>query len=267
MPTGVIEREAAVANGREVPKLMVVGAHAGDCEVMAGPLVAQHVADGGSATLLHMTLGERGHPSMPGAEYALQKRDEALAAASVLGAEVRILPYRDGELPADQETKRSVAEIMVAEQPEIVITHDGGSFHRDHAACHEIVCEAVFYAGLADLWSGRRSHLVEAVYFSENWEDKRSFTPDLYIDTSRGHATWLRALERYELFRGGLSAFPYVRYYEALAIVRGAESGTRYAKAFSVPPEARRAIAPGLRQEIPLKVTTAASIITRTQDI
>ena len=68
--------------GRGIPKLMVVGAHAGDGEVMAGPVVAQHAADGGRATLLHLTLGERGHPSLPGAEYGPQKREEAQAAAA-----------------------------------------------------------------------------------------------------------------------------------------------------------------------------------------
>jgi N-acetylglucosamine malate deacetylase 1 len=255
-----------MTTGPEAPKLMVVGAHAGDGEVMAGSLVSQHIADGGTATLLHLTLGERGHPSLPGPEYGPQKRDEAQAAASVLGADVRIGEYRDGELAASQEAKHAVAQIIVDERPDIVITHSGGSFHRDHAACHEIVSEAVFYAGLADLWPGRPRHIVKAVYFAENWEDKRNFAPDLYIDTSRGHATWLEALRCYELFRGGLSTFPYVRYYEALAVVRGAESGTDYANAFSVPPEARRTAAPGLLGEIPLPVITGSSIIRHAHD-
>lgn len=252
--------------GPGIPKLMVVGAHAGDGEVMAGPLVAQHAAEGGRAILLHLTLGERGHPSLPGAKYGPQKLQEAQAAASALGADVRIGDYRDGELTASLEAKHSVAQIIAAEQPHVVITHGAGSFHRDHAACHEIVSEAVFYAGLADLWPGRPRHIVKAVYFAENWEDKRDFAPDLYIDTSRGHATWLEALRCYELFRGGLSTFPYVRYYEALAVVRGAESGTDYAKAFSVPPEARRTLVPGLLGEIPLQVTTGSSIIAHAHD-
>ena len=245
---------------------MVVGAHAGDGEVMAGPVLSQHVAGGGAATLLHLTLGERGHPSLPGPEYGLQKREEAEAAATVLGADVRILGYPDGALAAGQEAKHAVAQIIVGEQPDIVITHGEGSFHRDHAACHEIVSEAVFLAGLADLWPGRARHIVQAVYFAENWEDKRPFAPDLYIDTSRGHARWLEALRCYELFRGGLSTFPYVRYYEALAVVRGAESGTPYAKAFSVPPEARRVAVPGLLGGIPLQVITGSSIIAHVDD-
>jgi N-acetylglucosamine malate deacetylase 1 len=253
-------------SGPTVPSLMVVGAHAGDAEVMAGPVIAQHAADGGAATLLHLTPGERGHPSLAAAAYEGQKRQEAQAAAAVLGAAVRILDYRDGELPASQETKRAVAQVIVDQQPDIVVTHAAGSFHPDHEACHEIVTEAVFLAGLADLWPAGAPHIVTGLYFAENWEDKRSFTPDLYVDSSRGHARWLQALRCYELFRGGLSAFPYVRYYEALAVVRGAECGTPYAKAFAVPPEARRTVVSGLTGEIPLPVITGSSIIARPPD-
>lgn len=243
---------------------MVVGAHAGDCEVMAGPLIAQHTAAGGEALLVHMTLGERGHPSLSGRDYAEQKRKGAQEAAQILGAEVRILPFPDGQLSAGEEAKTMVAEIIRDEKPEIVITHWGGSFHRDHAACHDIVNDAVFYAGLADLSPGRANHPITALYYGENWEDPRGFQPSLYVDTTAGHQTWLRALRAYELFRGGLSSFPYLRHYEALAVVRGTEAGFDYAKAFGVPPEALRIRMAGFDQCIPFPVTTGASIIVPT---
>jgi LmbE family N-acetylglucosaminyl deacetylase len=243
------------------PKIVVIGAHAGDCEVMTGSVVAQHTAAGGAATFVHLTLGERGHPSRSSDAYGAQKREEAHTAAEAVGAQVRILPFRDGDLVGDRETKHAVAEIIRDERPEIVITHWAGSFHRDHAICHEIVCDAVFYAGLADVWPDRRNHLIRALYFGENWEDARGFHPDLYVDTTDGHEQWLGALQAYELFRGGLSSFPYVSYYAALATVRGAECGCTYAKAFAVPDEARRVVVRSLDRGIPLPVTTAASIV------
>ncbi len=81
-------------------KIMVVGAHAADCEIMAGAVVAKHTATGGEAVLVHMTLGERGHPSLPSEQYARQKQDEAQEAAARLRTRARFLPYRDGELTA-----------------------------------------------------------------------------------------------------------------------------------------------------------------------
>jgi LmbE family N-acetylglucosaminyl deacetylase len=243
------------------PKIVVIGAHAGDGEVMTGSVVAQHTANGGEATFVHLTLGERGHPSLSSDAYAAQKREEAHAAAEAVGARVRVLPFGDGDLVADRETKDAVAKVIRDEMPEIVITHWSGSFHRDHATCHEIVCDAIFYAGLADVWPDRRNHLIRALYFGENWEDARGFHPDLYVDTTAGHEQWLGALRAYELFRGGLSSFPYARYYAALAAVRGAECGCVYAKAFAVPEEARRVVVGSLSHGVPLPVTTAASII------
>ena len=174
-----------------------------------------------------MTLGERGHPALSGREYAEQKRVEAMEAGRILGADVEILPFLDGELFDDEEPKRMLADIIRRQKPEIVISHWGGSFHKDHAACHGIVNDAVFDAGLADMWPDRLNHLITALYYGENWEDPRGFQPDLYAKqhprarqlAPRG--TSVRAV------RGGLSSFPYVEHYEALAIFRGNESRPR----------------------------------------
>jgi hypothetical protein len=119
----------------------------------------------------------------------------------------------------------------------------------------------VFYAGLGALSRPLPAHTVRALYFGENWEDPRDFRPTLYVDTSAGHEQWLRAIQAYELFRGGLSSFPYRRYYEALATIRGAEAGCDYAKAFTTLPEALRTRISGFDAAIPYPLTTASSII------
>jgi LmbE family N-acetylglucosaminyl deacetylase len=258
-------------NGNEsreqrLPKIMVVGAHAGDCEIMTGAVIAQHTATGGAALLVHMTLGERGHPALSGREYAEQKRIEALEAGRLLGAEVKILPFLDGELFDDEEPKRMLADIIRRQKPEIVISHWGGSFHKDHAACHDIVNDAVFYAGLADMWPDRINHLITALYYGENWEDPRGFQPDLYVDTTSGHHGWLRGVRAYELFRGGLSSFPYVEHYEALATLRGTQAGCARATTFTVPPESRRVRVGGFGTSIPFPAVTAASIVVHPEE-
>ncbi|MEU8141297.1 hypothetical protein [Nonomuraea sp. NPDC048901] len=44
--------------------VLAIGAHAGDLDLTAGAVLAQHVLRGDRATLLHLTLGERGHPRL-----------------------------------------------------------------------------------------------------------------------------------------------------------------------------------------------------------
>ncbi|RPJ51853.1 MAG: PIG-L family deacetylase, partial [Chloroflexi bacterium] len=50
--------------------IMVIGAHAGDAENMASAVVLKHTRAGFPATIVHLTLGEAGHPRMAPADYA-----------------------------------------------------------------------------------------------------------------------------------------------------------------------------------------------------
>lgn len=98
--------------------LLAIGAHAGDMDLTAGAVLAQHVLEGHRATLLHLTLGERGHPRLPVPEYAKQKRDEAEAFAQAIGAEARFLDYEDGLLPEDEDVKMRVGDLIRELRPD-----------------------------------------------------------------------------------------------------------------------------------------------------
>ncbi len=227
-------------SARSDKKLMVIGAHAGDAEITAGAVVLSHTRAGHEAVLVHMTPGEKGHPHKSSEEYARQKMEEAQAIAQALGARAILLPYRDGELPVSDEVAWALCDLIRAERPSLIITHWQGSFHKDHENTYRIVHNAIFYAALPAFVRANPAHRSGGLYFAENWEDPFDFEPDVYLDVSDVFQDYLHALECYELFRGGVSSFPYVRYYEALATVRGAESGVRYAEAFMLPPLARR---------------------------
>jgi len=220
--------------------LMVIGAHAADAEAMAGGGVLLHTRQGHQATLLHLTLGGKGHPTLDEETYSRQKEAEARACAAALGADVRFLPYGDGELYPTEEVKFAVADVIRAVRPDVVITHWRESMHKDHANTHLIVQDAVFYAAIRGFARADPPHSVRRLYYAENWEDPFGFQPEVYLDISPVFADWLQALRSYELFRGGISRFPYLDYYQALAVVRGAEAGFPQAEAFAIPPLARR---------------------------
>lgn len=216
--------------------LMVVGAHAGDAEVMAGPVLAQHARDGGKAVIVHLTLGERGHGRLTEQEYARQKADEAQAFGRVVGADVVVLPYKDAELAATEEAKLRVCDVIREHLPDVLITHWRGSIHRDHVECTTIVEEALFYAGLPSLQRDRPAHNVGLLCFGENWEDPVDFQPELYVDIDQSYDTWVQAMHTYELFAGTISTFPYLDYYQSLFRLRGIEVGRQRAQAFMMPP-------------------------------
>jgi LmbE family N-acetylglucosaminyl deacetylase len=85
--------------------ILAVGAHAADMELTAGALLAHQKKLGDRVVLLHLSLGEGGNPKMAAADYAVQKRREALAAARALGAEVIFGPYTDGLVPDSEEAQ------------------------------------------------------------------------------------------------------------------------------------------------------------------
>ncbi len=223
--------------------ILAIGAHAGDVELTSGPLLVHQHLHGDRVVILHLTLGEGGNPKMAPEEYAAQKKKEALAAAQAIGAEVIFAPYRDGELPDNDEARRYVADVIRTVQPSLVITHWRESMHKDHVAANHIVRDAVLLASLPAVktdhpaWRG-----VRAVWYADNWEDATGFEPYVYVDVSDAMDKWREAVTQYEFVRGGISPFRYLDYYTALATVRGAIAGKRQAVAFDVDPEGKRRI-------------------------
>lgn len=133
---------------RAARTILAIGAHAGDLELTAGALLIKQHELGDSIVFLHLTLGEGGNPKMSPAQYGEQKRREAQAAAAIIGARVIFGPYKDGELPNNDEARRYVAEVIREVKPTLVITHWRTSIHPDHANTHAIVEDAVLLASL-----------------------------------------------------------------------------------------------------------------------
>ena len=223
--------------------ILAIGAHAGDMELTCGALLAKQVKRGDRVVLLHLTLGEGGNPKMAPADYGEQKRREAAAAAAVLGGEAMFGPYRDGELPDNDEARRYVATVIRQVKPAVIITHWKNSIHKDHAAASAIVRDALLLAVLEGVelshpaWRGVRS-----VWYAENWEDTEGFSPYIYVDVTGLIPQWRDAVTKYEFVRGGISSFAYLDYYTALATVRGAEVRRGQAVAFDIEPAGKRRV-------------------------
>lgn len=228
--------------------ILAVGAHAGDAELTSGAILAGQAQKGDRVVILHMTLGEGGNPQMSPDEYAEQKRNEALEAARILGAEPIFAPYLDGQLPDDEEVRRYVADVIRQVQPTHIITHWKSSIHKDHARTHRIVTDAVLLAALPGVELEHPAHRgVRGVYYAENWEDPEGFSPYIYIDISDVADVWDEAVTQYEFVRGGISAFPYIDYYRALMVKRGAEARRGRAVALDIDPMGKKQIIDGFR--------------------
>ncbi len=212
--------------------ILIVGAHAFDAEVIAGPLAAVAATRGISVALLHLSMGEQGHTSLEPAAYAEQKRREAAAAAERLGAAWRSFDIPDGFVPDTDETALRICDVIRQLRPETVIAHWPGSWHKDHRAAANATRNAVFYAALPTLSGSGPAFSPNLLLFGQNWEDDEGFVPTHLIDVSEGIDRWRAALLQYELARG-LSSFPYLDYYSALYRTHGCLRGSTHAQAFA----------------------------------
>lgn len=235
----------AQATDRATPQrtILAVGAHAGDMELTAGAVLIKQHKLGDRIVILHMTLGEGGNPRLSPAVYGAQKRREALAADSVIGAEAIFAPYKDGEIPNDEAVRRYVADVIRTVKPSYIITHWPHSIHKDHTNTSLIVQDAVLLASLEGVVTAHPAHRgVRGVYYADNWEDAESFQPYVYVGVADEMSQWHAAVTKYEFVGGAISSFKYLDYYDALATVRGAVVGKGRAVAFDIDPFGKRRV-------------------------
>ena len=204
-------------------KLMVVGGHSGDEAVMAGPIAARLIREGGSAVFVSITNGDGGHHTLDRATYAVQKEREAIASAARLGAECVLWPISSGTVEISPERERALASLIRRYTPDTVLTHWKDSIHRDHIAAHHLTVNALRLAAAPSFEDGQAPHCVGHLIFGDNWEDADGFRPEEYITfTEEDEAVWLAACSEFEFFREGFYSFNYRAYYEGLHRMRGA---------------------------------------------
>ncbi|HEY7353200.1 MAG TPA: PIG-L deacetylase family protein [Terriglobales bacterium] len=211
---------------------MAIAAHPGDGMFTMGAVLAGHIESGGSGVLLSLSLGEKGAPkNIAVPQYGAMQRTATEKAAGLIGAKSIFFDYPDAEIPFNEESSLRVCDVIREQQPDVVVTHWSGSWHKDHQNCHLIVRDAIFYAGLGTLTRNRPPYAVSKIFYAENWEDATNFAPDTYIDIAPVYQKWLEACDCYPMWRGQTGFFRYNDYYSSLSVMRGCLSGFSHAAA------------------------------------
>lgn len=203
--------------------LMIVGGHSGDEAIMAGPIAAKVIREGGACVFVGATNGDGGHPILNRSQYAVQKDKEAREAAEIIGAECELWDISSGQLEVRAENVQHLATLIRRYQPDTVITHWRNSMHTDHVAAYYITTKAIRLAANQSFEDGQDVFKVRELYFGDNWEDADGFVPDVYVSIlPEDEEKWLMACNCFEFFRGSFYNFNYRGYYEALHRMRGA---------------------------------------------
>lgn len=139
--------------------VVCIGAHPDDVEIGMGATVAKMVRSGTEVVVLDLTDGEPTPFGTPEKRAA-----EAAQAARALGVERITLRLPNRSLEDTVEARRSVAEVLRALRPRIVVGPYPEDAHPDHVAAAQIVRSARFYAKLSKAGLAGEPHYAKRVY-------------------------------------------------------------------------------------------------------
>ncbi len=123
--------------------LLAIGAHPDDVEVHVGGILALATAKGLRAGILDLTEGDLGTRGTPET-----RRQEAAAAAEILGVTRTILDFPDGRFTEEESFRLRLIRELRRLRPAVVILPPEVDRHPDHERAHRLCREAAFYAGL-----------------------------------------------------------------------------------------------------------------------
>jgi Uncharacterized proteins, LmbE homologs len=202
--------------------LGIIGAHAMDAELMGGAIAYKLSNQNWDSYFIHVTRGERGHPKKSKEEFAQQLQIEMEECALKLNSTSIWCGFAAGDVPINPCVQK-LEELITSLHLDVIITHWRGSFHVRHRLTHDCVIKAIENIT-------KTNYKTPRLYFGENMEDLDSFIPNVYFDISSCFDIWFGALCSYELFRESSNHFPYQEFYKSNSIVRGLETGYKFAK-------------------------------------
>lgn len=125
-------------------RLMILGAHPDDPEFHAGGLAAIYRQAGHEVLMVSVTDGRSGHHRYEPDELARVRREEAIAAADVIGARYETWNFPDGSLQPTLEVRQRVIRAIRSYRPDLVLTHRPNDYHPDHRAVGQAVQDASY---------------------------------------------------------------------------------------------------------------------------
>lgn len=218
-------------------RVLAVGAHPDDLEILCAGTLARCVARGDDVTMAHVARGDAGSFDHGADEIAAIRDREARAAAALLGATYLALEVPDGKVNAADEAQReSVVDLVRSARPDLVITHAPNDYMPDHNEVSKLVFDATFTASLPNYRPETAAHgIVPALYYMDTLAGV-GFSPEDYVDISETVETKVEAFRTHASQVGWLlehDGVDMVDQIRTVARFRGLQCRVPYAEGFS----------------------------------
>lgn len=177
--------------------ILAVGIHPDDVELSAGGTLLLQASLGHRFGMLDLSRGELGTRGS-----AEQRREEALAAAHILGAAFRQqLEVPDGFFVYHPDNWLPIVRVIRECRPEVVLCNAPDDRHPDHARAARMTVDACFYSGL------RKIHTTDDDGASQDpWRPKcvyhyiqdKQLEPDFTVDITPFFSKKMEAIRAFK---------------------------------------------------------------------
>jgi len=127
-------------------RVLALHAHPDDVEFQCAGTLALLREAGCAVTIATMTPGDCGSALHNAEAISAIRREEACAAAALIGAEYACLEFRDLAIFNDDESRRRVTETLRRVQPALILTAPPADYIADHEMTSLLVRDACFAA-------------------------------------------------------------------------------------------------------------------------
>lgn len=217
--------------------VLAICAHPDDAEILCGGTLAKYAKRGDRVTIAIATNGEVGSPLLPKAEIAEIRRQEAIAAAQVIGADLIWMGFRDEFLFDTEETRLAFIDAMRRSEADVVLTHwPDDLYNPDHTITGQVANDVAIMTTVPNIVTDSPPlKSIPIVYFIESVAGL-GFQPDEYVDVTDTFELKREMLAKHASQVGDWLKDQYgsnaLESIEVTSRFRGIQSGVRYAEGF-----------------------------------
>lgn len=219
-----------------IMKILAVGAHPDDLEILCAGTLAKFVKEGHEVTMCHALNGDKGHFHIPPDELGPTRIEEARRGAEAIGAKALYIGYSDCEIHYTPETLSRFVDIVRMERPDLIITHSPDDYMPDHVITSRLITDASFHATVPYFRTEvKEAHnILPPIYYMDNLAGV-NFLPTEYVDITDTIELKKEAMRRHESQITWLLEHDHVDildFIETVAKFRGLQCGVKYAEGF-----------------------------------
>jgi len=219
----------------EKPRVLAVGCHPDDLEILCAGTLAKYAANGHYVAIAVVANGNVGHMYIEPPELAKIREQEARNAAELIGAEFFFLDVPDLMVGHSPDLHYKMTDVIRSAKPDIIITHSPDDYMLDHQATGSLVFDCSFSASVPNWKTKEPFHpVVPPIFYMDTLAGINSLPTD-YVDITdtmemkkkmlachESQVSWLRDHDHIDI----------MDFMETMAKFRGLQCNAKYAEGF-----------------------------------